>query len=701
MRGTCVRHGRGRRRDGRQRGGAASTSTTARRRSHLTSPSTAPTWPTLLDGVLLDLAPVVARPAHRRAGRGPRRLPRGHRGRPAAPGHEPLLRPPDDRDAARSRVRDDDGHGLATSFATVAPCAVQLGVPRAVVDGTALHDAGASDAQELGWTIATGVAYLRLAHRRRASPSTRPRGLLEFRYAVTDEQFPTIAKLRAARRLWARVLEASGAATSRRRQHAVTSRADDQQVRPLGEHAARHRRRLRRRRRRRRRGHRASPSTSGSALPDALGRRDRPQHLLAADRGVARRRGHRPGRRLLRRREAHRRPRRRRLGRARPDRGRRWRASASEAARRASRNASRAVRAARDAGRRPLAARSPASRSSRTSARCCPSASPCRGRYGRATTAGPSRTCATEPADAPGLPRHDGPDRRRTPRAPPSPPTCSPPAVSPSRPPARPPTSPRCSEAYARPARRVPRGHRRGLRRVGCRPRGGAACGRSVVRRPGRQAGGAHRRPTWTTRAPWGSTRSASWPGSERSSPDEHPEELRRREPRCVDGLVRPPPRVDRRGQRAVEQPGGDRRPPGLRPRAPRGPRRPRHVAGPRAVPARALPDDVHHPAVDDPAVRRLLDRRGVQRVLPPQPRGGPEGPARRLRPRHPPRLRLRPPARARRRRHGGRGDRLDLRHPHALRRHPARRDVGVDDDERRRAARCSRSTSRRPRSRG
>ena len=34
-----------------------------------------------------------------------------------------------------------------------------------------------------------------------------------------------------------------------------------------------------------------------------------------------------------------------------------------------------------------------------------------------------------------------------------------------------------------------------------------------------------------------------------------------------------------------------------------------------------------------------------------------------------------------------GRGDRLDLRHPHALRRHPARRDVGVDDDERRGAA--------------
>jgi hypothetical protein len=70
-------------------------------------------------------------------------------------------------------------------------------------------------------------------------------------------------------------------------------------------------------------------------------------------------------------------------------------------------------------------------------------------------------------------------------------------------------------------------------------------------------------------------------------------------------------------------------------------------LAGHRAVPARALPDDVHDPAVDDPAVRRLLHRRGVQRVLPPQPRRRAERPVGRLRPRHPPRLRLRPPARA------------------------------------------------------
>ena len=51
--------------------------------------------------------------------------------------------------------------------------------------------------------------------------------LVEFRYAATDEQFPTIAKLRAARRLWARVLELSGADPTtpiEQRQHAVTSR---------------------------------------------------------------------------------------------------------------------------------------------------------------------------------------------------------------------------------------------------------------------------------------------------------------------------------------------------------------------------------------------------------------------------------------------------------------------------------------------
>ena len=148
---------------------------------------------------------------------------------------------------------------------------------------------------------------------------------------------------------------------------------------------------------------------------------------------------------------------------------------------------------------------------------------------------------------------------------------------------------------------------------------------------------------------------------------------------------------------------GRHRRPARLHRRRPRGHRLPRHLPGPRPVPARPVPDDVREPAVDDPPVRRVLDRRGVQRLLPAQPRRRPEGPVDRVRPRDPPRLRQRPPARRRRRRHGRRGDRLDPRHAPAVRPHPARPDERVDDDERRRAAgaralrRGGRGAGRRP----
>ena len=75
------------------------------------------------------------------------------------------------------------------------------------------------------------------------------------------------------------------------------------------------------------------------------------------------------------------------------------------------------------------------------------------------------------------------------------------------------------------------------------------------------------------------------------------------------------------------------------------------------------------------------------QRLLPAQSGRRPEGPVGRLRPCDPSRLRQRPSARCRRRRHGRRGDRFDPRHAPAVRRHSARRDDGFDDDERRRAA--------------
>ncbi|MGW3999331.1 methylmalonyl-CoA mutase family protein [Amycolatopsis sp. NPDC004772] len=92
-----------------------------------------------------------------------------------------------------------------------------------VADGLPFHEAGGSDAQELGALIAAGVTYLR-ALTYAGLDVEAAAGQLEFRLAATADQFSTIAKLRAARRLWARVAEVCGFA-SPMRQHAVTSPA--------------------------------------------------------------------------------------------------------------------------------------------------------------------------------------------------------------------------------------------------------------------------------------------------------------------------------------------------------------------------------------------------------------------------------------------------------------------------------------------
>lgn len=180
-------------------------------------------WSTVLDGVLLDLAPVVLdRPsteqveafaAHLESVEGPL-----HPATNLSFDLQTLEMLP-------SRARDD-GATARDLLVPVVRRAVQLGVRALVVDATALHDRGASDAQELGWAVATGVAHLRLLAEEGFSAEHAAR-LVEFRLAATDEQFPTIAKVRAARRLWARVLEASGvdpAAGVEMALHAVTSR---------------------------------------------------------------------------------------------------------------------------------------------------------------------------------------------------------------------------------------------------------------------------------------------------------------------------------------------------------------------------------------------------------------------------------------------------------------------------------------------
>ena len=108
----------------------------------------------------------------------------------------------------------------------MARLALDAGVAAVVIDASAVHDRGASEAQELGWSMAAAARVLRVLEQA-GIPVAESAGLVEFRYAATDEQLVTIAKLRAARLLWVRVLELSGAPAEARlgqRQHAVTSR---------------------------------------------------------------------------------------------------------------------------------------------------------------------------------------------------------------------------------------------------------------------------------------------------------------------------------------------------------------------------------------------------------------------------------------------------------------------------------------------
>jgi methylmalonyl-CoA mutase len=178
--------------------------------------------PTALADVLLDLAPIVldAGADVEAAAAGLLALPE-QRGIPDSAvignlGIDPIGL------AARTGIRADlpAGAALAARYARRFPR-----LRTVVVDALPYHEAGGSDAQELGASIATAVAYLRALTDAGLSVEAAARQL-EFRYALTADQFAGIAKLRAARRLWARVGEVvgiDGAVATAQRQHAVSS----------------------------------------------------------------------------------------------------------------------------------------------------------------------------------------------------------------------------------------------------------------------------------------------------------------------------------------------------------------------------------------------------------------------------------------------------------------------------------------------
>ncbi|GAA2346738.1 methylmalonyl-CoA mutase family protein [Saccharopolyspora halophila] len=115
----------------------------------------------------------------------------------------------------------------AAAIALARRCAAEFPQLTAiVVDALPYHRAGGSDAQELGCSLAVATTYLRELTAAGLDIDTAA-SQLEFRYATTADQFLTIAKLRAARRLWEQVTRSCGAGEQARAQtqHAVTSPA--------------------------------------------------------------------------------------------------------------------------------------------------------------------------------------------------------------------------------------------------------------------------------------------------------------------------------------------------------------------------------------------------------------------------------------------------------------------------------------------
>jgi methylmalonyl-CoA mutase len=81
--------------------------------------------------------------------------------------------------------------------------------PFALADGRPVHDAGGSEAQELAFALAVGVAYLRALEAGGIALEIA-RSAISFRLVTDADQFLSMAKFRALRLLWARIEQSCG-----------------------------------------------------------------------------------------------------------------------------------------------------------------------------------------------------------------------------------------------------------------------------------------------------------------------------------------------------------------------------------------------------------------------------------------------------------------------------------------------------------
>jgi methylmalonyl-CoA mutase len=119
-----------------------------------------------------------------------------------------------------------DPERLTISFALTSPAdaaeLARLGFagPYMEADGRSWHEQGATEAEELGATLATAVATLRALEGLNDVHLSRAVGVT---LAATQDMFATLAKFRAMRLMWRRVLQAAGLPDAPLRLHAETS----------------------------------------------------------------------------------------------------------------------------------------------------------------------------------------------------------------------------------------------------------------------------------------------------------------------------------------------------------------------------------------------------------------------------------------------------------------------------------------------
>ncbi|MDA3962647.1 MAG: methylmalonyl-CoA mutase family protein [Planctomycetota bacterium] len=99
---------------------------------------------------------------------------------------------------------------IAQAAGIAANCAARYpGVRALTASSVPYHEAGAHAVQELAAVVATGATYLRACEEAGLSPQ-QAAGQIALEVAVGCDQFLEIAKIRALRRIWGRILEACG-----------------------------------------------------------------------------------------------------------------------------------------------------------------------------------------------------------------------------------------------------------------------------------------------------------------------------------------------------------------------------------------------------------------------------------------------------------------------------------------------------------